>query len=146
MAQLTIPGIFEQAPPRRIAPVFDRAALEGWALLYTATDAGTHSGIRFMLTLEDAQKWCSSPVSSGQLHGTRWAYFYTSVANLLGRNAGYGMELDALDLSGEYDNGDWDERIAAAGCAKISLHEIAGVLQPLGVTVLTGPLLDEVAA
>lgn len=35
--------------------------LDKWAFLYTATATGNNSGIHFMMTLEDAKKWCSSP-------------------------------------------------------------------------------------
>lgn len=68
--------------------------------------------------------------------GAAWAYFFTSVARFLNRDSVYG-HLDTLDLRGNSDDGTWDERIAAAGCVKISLHEIPAVLRPLGVTVLT---------
>jgi len=135
--QLTLTGIFESAPIERpAARSVDLAALENYALLYTATETGNKSGIRFMMTLDDARRWCSSPDSAGTMYGTSWAYFYTTVARFLNRDMSYEVELDELDLRGQIDNGQWDERIAAAGCVKIALAEIPSVLEPLGVTVL----------
>ncbi len=139
MGQLTIPLVFETAAVKKAtAPLVDLDALENYALLYTVSEKGNHSGIRFMMTLEDAQKWCSAPESSGTLHGTRWAYFYTSVARFLGRDYSYTGVIDELDLRDEFDNGSFDDRIAAAGCEKIGLSQIRSVLRPFGVVVWFG--------
>lgn len=136
MTQLTLFDVRAEAAASPRDERLSLSALEDYALLYTATSTGTNSGIRFMMTLDDARRWCSSPESSGVLYGTEWAYYFTSVARFLNRGDVYG-HLDVLDLRNTADNGTWDERIAAAGCVKISLHEIPAVLRPLGVTVLT---------
>lgn len=56
-----------QEPPSQAAPDEHphRAELENLAFLYTAAMKGGSSGIKFMATLEDAQKWCSSKDSQG---------------------------------------------------------------------------------
>lgn len=114
----------------------DLDGLSKFAFLYTGTETGKNSGIKFMATIEDAQKWCSSPASKGVIHGTKWAYFFTSVANFIGCH--WGTEKPILDITKLFDNGEWDERIAASGCQKIGLDEIAQVLKPLGVEVKDG--------
>ena len=55
--------------------------VDNYAFLYTSTETGKASGIHFMMTLNDARKFCESPVSQGCTHGIRWAYFWTSVRN-----------------------------------------------------------------
>lgn len=104
------------------------------AFLYTCTEKGNNSGIRFMMSIEDAQAWCESPVSSGQLHGTRWAYHYTSVRNYIACH--WGPKQQRVDITGLVDNGQWDARIAELGLRKIGLHEFGDVLGPLGVEVV----------
>ena len=103
------------------------------AFLYTATEKGTNSGIRFMATVEDAQKWCASPLSKGYLGGTEWAYFWTTVATFIGFY--WGTERPVLDISRYSDNGEWDERIAETGCKKIGLREFKKTLSPFGIEV-----------
>ena len=98
----------------------DIEGLSNFAFLFTATEKGTNSGVKFMATVEDAKKWCSSEESKGILHGTKWAYFWTSVS-----------------ISGLIDNGAWDEKIAASGCKKIGLNEFKAVLTPYGVEVIS---------
>lgn len=114
-----------------------RDALGNLAFLYTASEKGNSSGIRFAATIEDAQKWCSSPVSRGQLHGVRWAYFWTSAANYI--NCHWDIKDARLDLKGFTDSGEWDERIAATGCKKIALWELPSVLSKAGIEVLNAP-------
>ena len=135
-----------QEPPAQAATGAHphRAELENLAFLYTAAMAGGSSGIKFMATLEDAQKWCSSPTSRGQLGGSPWAYFYTTVWNFAHYHNDFtgtyrtDTELE-ISLDKLHDNGEWDERIAATGCKKIALDEIAAILEPLGVKVTGTP-------
>lgn len=155
MTQLILPGLFETvaplpvrapiprprphvipAPSTILAPSINWTALDEYALLYTATETGTNSGVRFMMTVEDAQRWCESPESRGFTHGTEWAYFWTRVSNFMRRNDPYEQPGDTLTLARAFDNGSWDERIANAGCVKIDLDDIAGILRPLGVKVV----------
>lgn len=118
-------------------------ALASWAFLYTATEKGNSTGIKFMATIEDAMRWCSSDASKGQYHGTRWSYFYTSVLNFVRHHRGdadtYGEYEYLLELNGLEDNGAWDERIAASGCQMVKLDEIPAVLEPLGVKCVGKP-------
>lgn len=106
----------------------NRTALEAVALMYTSTELGNSSGIRFALSIEDAHTWCSSSVSRGSLHGTKWAYFWTSAWNYCCEQHEH-----TLDLTGMVDSGEWDERIVDAGCKKISLIELPPILEPLGI-------------
>lgn len=111
----------------------DRDALNNLAFLYTASEKGGSSGIRFAATIEDAQKWCSSPTS----RGPQWAYFWTSAANYI--NCHWDIKDARLDLKGFTDSGEWDEKIAATGCKKIALWELPSVLAKAGVEVLNAP-------
>lgn len=110
--------------------------LRDYAFLYTGTAKGNYSGIRFMLTTEQAKQWCSSDISCGVLYGTEWAYFFTTVWQFI---EVYGQP---IDLSGLKDNGQWDERLKMLGLEKIALDEIAGVLGAYGVDVVGNPHVD----
>lgn len=112
----------------------DIKGLEDLAFLYTATEKGTNSGIRFMATIDDAKKWCSDPASCGVIGGTRWAYMFTSVANFIGCH--WGLEKPVLDIRDLKDNGEWDGKIANSGCRKIDLREFRKVLKPFWIEVL----------
>lgn len=113
------------------------AALHELAILYTATEAGNNSGIRFMMTVDDAMKWCENNVSRGVLHGTQWAYFWTRVSNFV--TCYWLNDEPCIDLSSARDDGSWDARIEAAGCKKISVWEFSKVLNPLGVQIVNEP-------
>lgn len=39
-------------------------------------------------------------------------------------------------MSRAYDNGSQDDKIASLGLRKVSIHEIAGILEPLGIRVI----------
>lgn len=106
-------------------------ALKRYAFLYTVNQTGKHSGIRFMMTVEDAQAWCESPISKGVMMGPEWMYCWTAVSIYIGA---YRRE-ETIDLTEEHDNGAWDERIALLGLTKIGLDEIGDVLAPFGVKV-----------
>lgn len=136
MTALDVP-LFDAAEyverPVLARPVLDLDALDAYAFLYTATEAGNATGIRFMATRDHAQAWCESETSQGVLHGTAWAYFWTSVPNYLRRWAFDDIETFTLDLSDVVDNGEWDDRIAATGCVKLGRPEIARILTAAGV-------------
>ena len=134
-ALFMLPAAAAEKPERERAHL-DRDALSRIALLYTATEKGHNSGIRFALpTIEEAQIWCSSPLSRGHLHGTAWVYMWTSALNFIECHWGQGP---AIATDKIVDNGQWDERIASLGLHKISVHEFPDVFRPLGVTVVTG--------
>lgn len=128
----------------------DEARLSQIAFLYTATELGNATGIKFGATLEDAKKWCTSPVSRGSLHGTRWAYFWTSALNYCRYHSGdldtYGGSGLYLDLRGLRDNGLWDERLAAAGVKKIPLAELGALVAACAVTVEMDPAVAYLGA
>ena len=118
----------------------DAEGLARMAFLYTCTETGTATGVRFMATVPDAMRWCSSDLSRGVLHGTEWAYCWTSVWNFVQHREGWVPEYGGrpsltIKLDPAADSGDWDERIASTGCQMIRLREIPGVLAPLGVEV-----------
>lgn len=136
------PASITQITPQ--LPTVDWEALSGIALLYTATATGTNSGIRFAMTVRDAMAWCSSSESRGQLHGTAWAYMWTTVTNFLHRGEPYGSVSATLSIDGLEDSGAWDERIARY-VRKISLADLPATLEPHGVTVVGTPLLGRVA-
>ena len=135
MSQTTL---FDLTPEMVIAPASSSAELHpqlhNLALLYTATEEGNNSGIRFMMSRDHAMAWCSSPVSSGILHGTQWAYHWTSVANFIACHWGTGTPQIIID--GLKDDGSWDERIAGLGLTKISFPDFRAALEPLGVAVV----------
>lgn len=109
-------------------------SLADYAFLYTATEKGNNSGIRFMMTTEDAQKWCSSEFSQGVLHGTSWSYFYTSVENYV--KCHWGTKKPIIDLRKCTDNGSYDEKIFMVGAVKISFTESKNILERFGINVL----------
>lgn len=121
--------------PKPEVPVIDVDALENLAFLYTATATGSNSGIRFMASVEDAKKWCSSDVSKGAHYDAEWHYQWTSVLNFIQRDEGYVGVKPVIDISGLVDNGSWDSRIEATGCRKVDLRDFRKVLEPLGVEV-----------
>jgi hypothetical protein len=144
VSQLTL--FPDQAPPlfvRKETGKWDRET--PYAFLYTATEKGNHSGIKFMMTIEDAMDWCSSKVSCGNIHGTNWAYFWTSVTTFI---LDFQDGNSSIDLSGENDDGMWDERIEALGLKKISLWDIPSALAPFGISVTGAPskILNEISA
>lgn len=120
------------AVPPADAP--DRDALDGYAFLYTATAKGNCSGIRFALTVPEAQAWCESSVSGGTTHGTQWRYFWTAVTKFIDV-----FQSPVIDITGYEDNGKWDERIAGLGLSKIGFDRFAEVFEPLGLTIIDSP-------
>lgn len=119
-----------------LAERYDIEAAARWAFLYTATERGNASGIHFAATIDDAMKWCESDVSRGTMHGKRWAYFWTSAATFIEHKAEYSGYRPRLVISNLTDNGQWDERIAAAGVRKVSLSEFKALFSPMGIEVV----------
>lgn len=117
--------------PKTTNPIDPR--LNDIAFLFTSTAKGNSSGIRVLMTVPDAQTWCTSPLSRGVIHGTEWAYFWTRAATWI-------RELGAtLDITGFTDNGEWDDRFREAGVMTWTpLHRFRAVLEPLGVHVIDG--------
>jgi hypothetical protein len=130
-------GLFESkdAPLLDCKPHLDLEALQSWALLYTATEAGNNSGIRFAMTIEDAKAWCSSDLSKGVLHGTRWAYFWTSIVNFIECHG--GPQSGSLSIAGIVDNGEWDERIGALGLKIVHHGQFGQTFGPMGLEITT---------
>ena len=129
--------LFEALPTATEAPMQSMGVsdqLSDWAFLYTATEKGNNSGIKFAMTIEDAMAWCESPVSKGVLHGTRWAYFWTSARNFIACH--WGMQEPVLSLKGVTDNGEWDDRIAALGLRKVHYSQFKALFGPMGVEVM----------
>lgn len=121
----------------------NEAELDKWAFLYTATAKGNNSGIHFMMTLEDARKWCSSELSRGVYMGAEWAYFFTSVKNFINFHC-WGMDSEyrtnkkwgEIDLRHYVDNGKWDKKIEELGLKKYGIYDMKRILEPLGIEVL----------
>ena len=115
------------------------------AFLYTATECGNNSGIRFMMSLEDALIFCGSPKSQGVLHGTHWAFFFTSVYNFLHAHDDYGETAHAnarvrnnyINLKGcAEDKGTYDWLIDELKLKKYNISAIPKVLAKYGVECL----------
>lgn len=136
--------IEEKSEKKNQKEIRNEEELDKWAFLYTATAKGNNSGIHFMMTLEDARKWCSSELSRGVFHGTEWAYFFTSVKNFVNFHC-WGMDSEyrtnkkwgVIDLRHYTDNGKWDCKIASLGLKKYGLYDMKRILEPLGIEVLT---------
>lgn len=128
---------------RARAETYDLDRARELAFCYTSSEHGNSSGIRFMMTVPDAQKWCESDVSRGTLHGTRWAYFWTRVSTFIEYKAEYDGYRPRITLAQLVDSGEWDERIAKVGVVKIGLPDFPDVLGQIGIDVVTG---REVAA
>lgn len=124
-----------EIPAVKIEPPRPPDDLANYAFLYTATATGAHSGIRFMMTTEDAKIWCSSPLSRGKRYKDEWSYFFTTVAVFVsvhwGTDGGF-----RIDLSNSVDDGSWDERIASTGAIKITIQEASSILQGFGYDVI----------
>lgn len=138
MSALTL---FDVDPPARPVPATDPGvdwdALDDIALLFTASEKGNNSGIRFAMSREHARAWCSSDLSRGNLHGTNWAYFFTSVSNFVRCHWGPKEPKEPkIVIAKLVDNGQWDARIASLGLAKIALADLPALLTPLGVEVV----------
>lgn len=127
--------LFDMPSTRDVqTPSIDREALRGIALLYTASEKGNNSGVRFAMSVDDACVWCSSEMSKGVLHGTHWAYFWTSALNFI--ECYWGTAIPVFDFSNETDNRLWDERIASLGLHKFSFDDMPAVFEPLGVKII----------
>lgn len=123
----------EYVPNRKDKPNIDFDALANYAILYTATETGKNSGIHYVMTLDDAQKWCSSDVSRGQYMGDQWAYFWTSISNYL--TCVWMGESDELDLSMLTDDGSWNAKLDAVGVKKIPVETLPELFASYGVKV-----------
>jgi hypothetical protein len=131
------PDLFDAMPiPAPVAPKTYTLSedLKSYAFLYTATEKGNNSGIKFAMSLTDAMAWCASPLSRGAVHQTEWAYFWTSVWNFI--DCHWGMQEPRLSLKGVTDNGQWDERIASLGLKKIHFSQFKALFGPMGVEVV----------
>lgn len=117
---------------RRIENAYN-AAPDGIALVYTATEKGNCTDPHFFLTIDDAMKLCSDERSKGVLHGTRWAYFWTSLKNYA---SNYWMGDDGgLDFSKFHDNNSRDGLLAELGIEKIDYWEVYELLKNAGFNV-----------
>ena len=134
------PTLFDEIE-KRDKEIRNEKELDNWALLYTATAKGNNSGVHFMMTMEDARKWCSSELSRGVYMGAEWAYFFTSVKNFAychwGGNHSTNRRVGCIDLRHYVDNSKWDEKIKALGLKKYDMHDMKRILEPLVIEVLT---------
>ena len=138
-------------PPAREVARIDRDALERLAFCYTATEVGNATGIKFAATVPHAKAWCSSPLSHGRVHGTRWAYFWTTALSFVLNHCGPTGVYDPgavydIDLRGLRDNGEWDDRIASTGCEIIRLEDLPPILEAAGVVCHADAYASYVAA
>lgn len=125
------PSLFDELEINAEPAGFD-ACLESYAFLWTATEKGNATGVRFMMTVKDAQTFCEDHRTSGVLHGTAWAFFWTTVRNYveqygegLKRLGGQGYELKLPKFE---DNGSRDSLIEELGCKKYDIKETRDIL------------------
>lgn len=136
-------SLFDDIPQEDTLKTIDNEEpLKNIAFLYTATECGNNSGIRFMMNINDAMKFCEHPKSQGVLHGTHWAFFFTSVYNFLHSHDDYGDKSHANSRIKKYsinlkgcieDKGTYDWLIDELGIKKINVSDIPKVLLKYGV-------------
>jgi len=105
--------------------------LDNYALLFTSSIKGGHSGYHFAMTVTDAMKFCSSDKSKGKYMGSEWAYHWTRVTTYLIE------EEPHFDIRKWKDNNKYDKIIADLGLTKIGLAQFAATFTPLGIEVVT---------
>lgn len=137
--QLSFFETFEvQQDVEQVEALTDTEQLKKFALCFTVGEKGGNPQVHFMMSEEDAMKFCQDPRTKGVLRGFRWAYHWTSVFSYLD-NAREFFDKDKrriLNLKKCKDNGKYDGIIDDLKCRKISLEEIPDVLEPYGVKVL----------
>lgn len=112
---------------------FDK--LQDYAFIYTVSRGGS-SGIKFMLSTEDARKWCSSDKSKGGWGMRAWISMYTSAYNFLfvAWTACTADKLQ-LDLSKCKDDGREDKDLKELGLTKYDFVAIKKILADYGFNV-----------
>lgn len=108
-------------------------APEGIALVYTATEKGNSTDPHFFMSIDDAMKLCSDERSKGVLHGTKWAFFWTSLKNYCGNY--WDLTLNGLDLTKFYDNGSRDALLEELGITKLDFFDVVRQLKRNGISV-----------
>lgn len=98
---LQLPGL-EAVERKSTSPEPTPPALDEIALVYTASMNGV--GVpRYFMSIEDAQTFCSDPRTCGEMYGSPWAFFWTSVANLLSNSPAVNYSRRQLFDDGRYD-------------------------------------------
>lgn len=105
------------------------------AIIYTGTECGNFSGPKYFMKIDDAKKFCSDERSKGVLHGTKWAFFWTSLANYVG--CYWDLSEHGIDFSHFFDNGSRDGLLAELGIEKLDPREVFGTLEKCGIHVIT---------
>lgn len=120
--------LFDEPPlPKHPSKPSGEQVLRSLAVLYTATEKGNSTGPRYIMTVEDAMKFCSDPRSGGAVHGTRWAFFWSSLYNYANCYWMRSEEDDGpqyIDLTSLYDDGRFDWLIKELGIAPVSLEKL----------------------
>ena len=116
----------------RIENAYD-AAPDGIALVYTASENGNSTGPHFFLTIDDAMKLCSDNRSKGVIHGTCWAFFWTSLKNYCGNY--WDLTDGGIDFTNFFDNGSRDELLNELGIKKIDYWEVYDLLKNAGFKI-----------
>ena len=105
--------------------------IDDYSFLFTSSEKSGYGGVKFMMTTEDAKKFCSDNRSKGNM----WAYFFTSIKNhILANNT---KPYPAIDLSSRIhgDNGSFDWLIEELGLEKIPLSEAAKIISGFGIPI-----------
>lgn len=116
------------------------AAPENIALLYTCTACGNSTGGHFFMEIDDAKKFCDDDRSRGVLHGTPWAFFWTSLKNYCGNY--WDLTLHGVDFSKFCDNGTRDKLCDEIGVHPLNPLRVFDELERGGISVKRPPLLN----
>jgi hypothetical protein len=98
-------------------------------LLYSCGQSGKTSIPRVMMSKSNAETWCGSDLSKGTLHGHRWMYMFTSLANYVGH---YGLGEREIKI---VDDGRFDKRFEKAGVRKFSQNQIKRIADKYGLRI-----------
>jgi len=98
--------------------------------LFTSSFSGGFGGIRFLVTENEAKIFCSDERSKGIMHGGKWAYFYTTIAN------SFYNQGEQIKLSEIIDNGKYDWLLDELGIKKIPKQEWRDLLTPFGFEII----------
>lgn len=115
------------------------AAPEDVALVYTCTECGNSTGGHYFMRIDDAKRFCADPRSCGTMHGTRWAFFWTSLKNYVGNY--WDLTLHGVDFTKFCDNGSRDALCAEIGVRPLSAWQVFDDLERAGIR-LKRPLLS----
>ena len=97
--------------------------------LFTAGETTGFSGYRFLVTREDAMKFCSDPRSKGMRYGSKWAYFFLTLSHAFECT-------EKIELKDIIDNGSFDYLIKELNISIIPKTKWRDLLTPFGFEII----------